>query len=88
MSSILQSGIPRRGSQLETSNINRLLYDYYKVVEIYSLKELTVYSDKLPAFSAIPQGLHATFGGDYVAGLWTPRYRPWLIMACSDHNGF
>ncbi|KAI5917501.1 HET-domain-containing protein [Camillea tinctor] len=45
--------------------------DYYRLVMIYSRRSLTMRDDKLPAFSGLAQSLHPTFGGEYIAGLWT-----------------
>ncbi|KAI1172382.1 HET-domain-containing protein [Nemania sp. FL0916] len=57
-----------------------ILVDYYRLVENYSLRELSVASDKFPAFSGIVQRIHSFIGGDYLAGLWScdfPRGIAW-----------
>jgi hypothetical protein len=53
---------------------NRLLRSHfrmwYKLVELYSSRSLTISSDKLPAISGIAQLMHRGFRCEYGAGLW------------------
>lgn len=45
--------------------------DHYHLVEEYTGRNLTVASDKLPAFSGLAERIHSSMGGDYLAGLFT-----------------
>ncbi|KAI0193495.1 HET-domain-containing protein [Astrocystis sublimbata] len=58
--------------------VEEVLLDYYRLVEIYSQRQLSFASDKLPAFSGLAQRIHSSIGGDYLAGLWS----------CDLHRGF
>lgn len=51
--------------------MDKILEDYYWLVQAYSARRLTFESDKLPAFSGIAELLHSTIGGDYLAGIWS-----------------
>jgi hypothetical protein len=53
--------------------------EYYKLVEEYSRRNLTVGSDKLPAFSGLAELMHSAFGGEYLAGIWSEDFRRGLL---------
>ncbi|KAI0442998.1 HET-domain-containing protein [Xylaria telfairii] len=48
-----------------------VLVDYYWLTKEYSYRQLSRASDKLPAFAGLAQRIHASIGGDYLAGLWS-----------------
>ncbi|KAI1212586.1 uncharacterized protein F4807DRAFT_413613 [Annulohypoxylon truncatum] len=51
--------------------INLALEQYYCLVHMYSVRELTKESDRLPAFSGPAQRIHRCLEGEYLAGLWS-----------------
>lgn len=55
--------------QIQVHDIEKVLEDYYFLVDKYSARNLTKASDKFPAFSGIVQRLKPVLG-DYLAGLW------------------
>ncbi|EPE33473.1 hypothetical protein GLAREA_06486 [Glarea lozoyensis ATCC 20868] len=58
----------------ETINQGTVKNDYeiwYKAVEEYTRRDLTVKSDKLPAISALAQIFQDSTGDQYLAGLWS-----------------
>lgn len=52
---------------------------YYYLIRDYSGRNLTKPSDKLPAFSALAERIHANLGGNYLAGLFTANLHSDLI---------
>jgi hypothetical protein len=63
---------PDASSQLTTQFSRQYILDmYYELVKLYSNRNLTFDSDKLPALSGLSQQLHSALGGDYLAGLWS-----------------
>lgn len=58
-------------SLLQESRTDYILSQYYELVQQYSRRQLTIASDKLPAFSGLARVFHSLLGGDYLAGLWT-----------------
>lgn len=65
------------------------IYDrggYYHLIRDYSERNLTKLSDKLPAFSALAERIHANVGGNYLAGLFTANLHSdliWCRIRCS-----
>jgi hypothetical protein len=61
-------------SLFKTMGTNRLLRSHfriwYKLVELYSARNLTITSDKLPAISGIARLMHRGFRCEFGAGLW------------------
>ncbi|KAH8787792.1 heterokaryon incompatibility protein-domain-containing protein [Diaporthe sp. PMI_573] len=53
--------------------------DHYDLVEQYTSRNLTVPSDKLPAFSGLAERIHASLGGGYLAGLFTEDLQQGLL---------
>ncbi|KAI1452560.1 HET-domain-containing protein [Annulohypoxylon moriforme] len=49
----------------------KLLLEYYTLIQMYSGRKLTYDSDKLVAFSGLAQCLAPAIGGKYLAGLWS-----------------
>lgn len=58
-------------SRFEADNIAWVFKEYYKLVVQYSRRQLSVDSDKLPAFSGLSQLLEPTIDSAYLAGLWS-----------------
>jgi hypothetical protein len=58
-------------SRFGADNIEWVLKEYYNLVMEYSRRQLTVDSDKLPAFSGLSQLLQPTIDSTYLAGLWS-----------------
>ena len=56
------------------------------VVSEYSTRETTLVKDKFPALSAIAQMFGAELNSDYVAGLWTGRWLPSLLLWRADYG--
>ncbi|KAJ4296347.1 hypothetical protein N0V90_006392 [Kalmusia sp. IMI 367209] len=70
LSTVLYRSISRvRRDELPARQL--LLRDYYGLIELYSHRNLTFGSDKLPAFSGISGRIQSTVGGTYLAGLWS-----------------
>lgn len=69
ISSVLFNDILRRQIQVPAYDEEKVLSEYYDLVEQYSARNLTKGSDKFPAFSGIVQRLQPVLG-DYLAGLW------------------
>ncbi|RMJ13173.1 hypothetical protein CDV36_007186 [Fusarium kuroshium] len=73
--------VPQTHGQPERSDA-RARSDFYTLASEYNMKALTYSSDKLPAFSGLAQKFQHTFGGEYLAGLWSNdigRGLPWLL---------
>lgn len=69
-------------SELGRSRGQRILDDYYGLVELYGDRQLTKSSDKLPAFSAIARSAHGAIKGEYIAGIWTEDLHKGLLWYC------
>jgi hypothetical protein len=66
---------------------DKILGEYYKMVSTYSHRNLTVNSDKLPAFSGLAQRLHELLGGGFFPTLFAMTYCAYLCEhAESEHN--
>lgn len=88
-------GFSEVGMQPPRDRCNNI-YDrggYYHLIRDYSHRSLTKPSDRLPAFSALAERIHANLGGNYLAGLFTAnlhsdllwqRHGPW----CIDEMGY
>lgn len=53
--------------------------DHYDLVEQYTSRNLTVASDKLPAFSGLAERIHSSLGGEHLAGLFTEDFHQGLL---------
>jgi hypothetical protein len=52
---------------------------YLKVIDMFSLRQLTHASDKLLAVAGIAKELQFRLGSDYKAGLWTKDFHKGLL---------
>ncbi|KEY69346.1 hypothetical protein S7711_09739 [Stachybotrys chartarum IBT 7711] len=78
LSSVLFSDI--LDPQLEdTVDLGLILRNYYQLVELYNERNLTVASDKLPAFSGLAQRFRSIIRSEYLAGLWSSDIRNGLL---------
>lgn len=68
-SPVIFSDILNQQAQVPAYDVEKVLMDYYTLVENYSMRDLIKASDKLPALSGIVQYLQPVLG-DYLAGLW------------------
>lgn len=68
-SPVIFGDILRQQNQAPAYDVEKVLMDYYILVDNYSARNLTKASDKFPAFSGIVQRLQPVLG-DYLAGLW------------------
>ncbi|KAK5651867.1 hypothetical protein OQA88_11636 [Cercophora sp. LCS_1] len=66
----------------ETSNHEQVLVEYYDLVEEYSRRQLSLPTDKFPAFSGLARRLSPTFG-DYLAGIWAANIHRGLLWHMS-----
>lgn len=67
---VFDGRLKRRGRFSESKkDVEKILMEYYSIVDSYCARKLTFPSDKFPAFSGITQRLQPVLG-DYLAGLW------------------
>ncbi|KAK6193778.1 PtdIns(3,5)P(2) sythesis regulation factor [Pestalotiopsis sp. IQ-011] len=89
VAAILSSGLRSDDEQEPVPSPDVILQEYYRLITAYSERNLTVPSDKLPAFSGLAQGLHGFLGGEYLAGLWSSDVHSGLLwfreMATARH---
>jgi len=50
--------------------VPEILYQWHKIVEAYSKRELTFETDKLPALSGLAHKVHDLINSRYLAGIW------------------
>ncbi|KAF7542018.1 hypothetical protein G7054_g23 [Neopestalotiopsis clavispora] len=71
IAAIIHSQFRPGDEQKHALSSENMLDEYYKMVETFSHRNLTVGSDKLPAFSGLARRLHKFLRGQYLAGLWS-----------------
>ena len=80
--SLRNSGMFSRSVDLDlqtTSSLSRHAFEFWnKIIESYSLCELTKPSDKLVALSGLAHLFQAATGQEYVAGVWKSRLQEFL----------
>ncbi|PYH88719.1 hypothetical protein BO71DRAFT_364883 [Aspergillus ellipticus CBS 707.79] len=59
----------------------KLYQTWYRIVEDYTCRDLTVSTDKLPALSGVAQMHALAFGNQYTAGLWVQDLASGLLWA-------
>lgn len=65
----------------------QLLKRWYTIVNDYSKRHLTYYTDRLPALSGVASRIHGSLKSVYLAGLWQAdliRYLAWYRREVSD----
>lgn len=67
----------------EQDRLVMILHLWHRLVEHYSAKKLTCYSDVLPALSAVACQVESHGAGRYLAGLWTARFIEQLLWGTS-----
>lgn len=66
VAAVLSSGLRSDDEQEPVPSPDVILQEYYRLITAYSERNLTVASDKLPAFSGLAQGLHGFLRGTFM----------------------
>lgn len=70
VSSVLKDG-PLSEARRHPVDTEDLLREYYDLLHMYSMRQFTKESDRLPAFSGLAQQIHKCLEGEYLAGIWS-----------------
>ncbi|KAI1093445.1 HET-domain-containing protein [Rostrohypoxylon terebratum] len=83
ITSILEDDLPSE-DQSSPVDTEELLREFYGLIQMYSMKNFTKKSDRLPAFSGLARRIHKYLEGEYLAGVWGCDFNRGLDWECYD----